>query len=455
MEEAIDGFFHKLRGGGAGLFYYAGHGIQVAGSNYLIPVDARVSSEADVKYNGVNVGLVLGKMQDAGNELNIVILDACRDNPFSRSFRTTSRGLARMDSPRGSFIAYATAPGGVAADGSGRNGIFTKHLLTHLATPGLKVEEVFKRVAIEVDRETRGSQLPWRSSSLIGDFYFFTGGESLAVASRPPPKPLVMHMGSLQVQTRPTGAVVQIEGKRYGESPLTIEGLAPRSYKVRAHKNGYKALVEHVRIRAGGQTELIVVLEAEETAGNVVVGSEPSGIKWFSDGKHVGTTPNTMKKITPNPLRMETKKRGEGYLTIVLDSNDNSIVSLPVTANDLFIVDVNGTHIKGNSIEAVSKGNVYALPPGEYSLDVRLRNIERTYRTEPWNPSVIWSSAPPIEDKIEFSIYDGKITRLFGRRVNCWNQGNWFFPDKRCRFEITKRENKNRGRPKKTIKLPQ
>ena len=105
MENAIREFGKSLRKGGVGLFYYAGHGIQVNNNNYLIPVDARIETESDVKYEAVDAGRVLGKMEDAGNKLNIVILDACRDNPFARSFRTSTQGLARMDSPIGSIIA--------------------------------------------------------------------------------------------------------------------------------------------------------------------------------------------------------------------------------------------------------------------------------------------------------------------------------------------------------------
>lgn len=172
METAIHNFGKRLRSGGIGLFYYAGHGMQVKGSNYLIPVGANIQTESDIKYKAVDAGQILGKMEDAGNDLNIVILDACRDNPFARSFRSSSRGLARMDAPKGSLIAYATAPGSVAADGAGRNGIYTKHFLRHVTAPGLKVEEVLKRIRNDVMNETGDKQVPWESSSLTGDFYF-------------------------------------------------------------------------------------------------------------------------------------------------------------------------------------------------------------------------------------------------------------------------------------------
>lgn len=172
MDDAIRDFGRRLREYKVGLFYFAGHGMQVEGNNYLIPVDAKIETESDVKYETVNAGRILGKMEDAENELNIVILDACRDNPFSRGFRTQSQGLAKIDAPKGSIIVYATAPGSVAADGTGRNGIYTKHLLKYMREPGLPIEEVLKKVRISVMDETGDKQVPWESSSLRGDFYF-------------------------------------------------------------------------------------------------------------------------------------------------------------------------------------------------------------------------------------------------------------------------------------------
>ncbi|MBI9084218.1 MAG: SUMF1/EgtB/PvdO family nonheme iron enzyme [Desulfobacterales bacterium] len=186
MEGAIRQFGRDLLKGGLGLFYFAGHGMQVDGRNYLIPVDAQIETESDVRFESVDAGRVLGKMEDAQNGMNIVILDACRDNPFARSARSGSKGLARMDAPRGSIIAYATAPGAVAADGFGRNGIYTKHLLANIDTPGLSIETVFKNVRIGVIGETGDKQVPWESSSLTGDFSF-SPKRGLAVVAAPAP----------------------------------------------------------------------------------------------------------------------------------------------------------------------------------------------------------------------------------------------------------------------------
>ena len=172
MEQAIVRFAGRLKKDTSGLFYYAGHGVQVNGRNFLIPVDAEIDSEREIRIETVGVNLVLDEMGYAGNRINIVILDACRNNPFERRLRGRSRGLAAIDSARGTIIGYATAPGSVARDGDGANGIYTEELLDALQVPGLEVEEVFKRVRVGVARRTNQQQIPWESSSLTGSFVF-------------------------------------------------------------------------------------------------------------------------------------------------------------------------------------------------------------------------------------------------------------------------------------------
>jgi hypothetical protein len=169
METAIVEFGRRLAEGGVGAFYYAGHGLQVRGRNYLVPVDADIADEASTRVAAVDVELLLEQMAEAKNRVNVVMLDACRNNPFERRMRGASRGLAAIDAARGTLVAYATAPGSVAADGDGKNGLYTEELLDALREPGLKVEEVFKRVRINVARRSKGSQTPWESSSLTGD----------------------------------------------------------------------------------------------------------------------------------------------------------------------------------------------------------------------------------------------------------------------------------------------
>ena len=174
FKKAIDDFGMNLVNYDVGLFYYAGHGIQVKGNNYLIPVDANLSSENDVEYDCVNAGRLLAKMEDAGSTTNIIILDACRDNPFERSWRraTQGMGLAFMTAPAGSLISYATSPGATASDGSGRNGLFTSALLTYIDEPGISILEMFQKVRTYVRERSEGQQVPWESTSLEGNFYF-------------------------------------------------------------------------------------------------------------------------------------------------------------------------------------------------------------------------------------------------------------------------------------------
>ena len=185
MKRSIRAFGEKIRNGGVGLFYYAGHGAQVKGSNYLIPVGSTITSEEEVEYESVDVGLVLAQMESAHNRLNIVILDACRNNPFARSFRSTQKGLASIDAPAGTLIAYATAPGSVASDGSGGNGLYTQELLKYMKQPGLSIEQLFKQVRASVRSRSEGKQTPWESSSLVGDFYF-SGSSGAAPSIKPP-----------------------------------------------------------------------------------------------------------------------------------------------------------------------------------------------------------------------------------------------------------------------------
>ena len=182
MRAAIREFSQSLRKGGVGLFYFAGHGVQAKGRNYLIPVNADIREEFELEDEAVDANRVLAGMEEAGNRVNIVILDACRNNPFARSWRSAASGLAQMSAPAGSFVAFATAPGSVAADGSGRNGLFTENLLRSLREPDSDIDRVFTRVTAGVARTTANKQVPWKSSSLTGEFRF-RSGEQVASAA--------------------------------------------------------------------------------------------------------------------------------------------------------------------------------------------------------------------------------------------------------------------------------
>lgn len=189
MLRALTDFGENVRQGGEILFFYAGHGMQVRGKNYLIPIDAEIRSEGSVSSEAVDVDQLLDKLALA--RLSIVVLDACRNNPFERRFRGSGQGLAQINAPAGTLIAYATAPGKVASDGEGRNGLYTSELLAAMDTPGIKIEDVFKRVRANVVRKSNEAQIPWESSSLTGDFFFKAPGAGTlpAVAVQPPSAP--------------------------------------------------------------------------------------------------------------------------------------------------------------------------------------------------------------------------------------------------------------------------
>ncbi len=163
----IDDFSKAIRNADIGLFYYAGHGMQIDGINYLIPVETNVREESDVEFEAVRVDRVLRKMQKTNTKLNMVILDACRNNPFKSSFRSLNQGLARMDAPKGTIIAYATGPGALAEDGDGRNGTYTKYLLQNIGRSDLDIQAIFNETGIMVMRETGDKQIPWMSNTPI------------------------------------------------------------------------------------------------------------------------------------------------------------------------------------------------------------------------------------------------------------------------------------------------
>ena len=178
----VNGFVAGVRAGDEVVVFYAGHGVQVDGVNYLPAVDAQISSEEDVPLNSLNVDTLLARLDAAKAGIKLIFLDACRDNPYARSFRSGHRGLARMSAaPSGTLIHFATRPGGVAADGKGSNGLYTRQLVRFLDTPGLPVELMLKRVAAAVEKDSRGAQEPWVEGSIKGNFYFRPGaGPQLA-----------------------------------------------------------------------------------------------------------------------------------------------------------------------------------------------------------------------------------------------------------------------------------
>ena len=174
MDLALKEFRAALKGSDVGLFFFAGHGMQIDGENYLAAVDADADTEIDAKHSSLPLNRVIETMEKSGTATSIIILDACRDNPFERAWRRSAsqRGLAPVYAPKGTIIAYATSPGQTARDGAGRNGAYTAALLKHIDTPDCSLETMFKRVRNTLSAATSGKQISWEHTSLAGEFYF-------------------------------------------------------------------------------------------------------------------------------------------------------------------------------------------------------------------------------------------------------------------------------------------
>lgn len=185
-------------------------------------------------------------MEHAGNRLNIVILDACRNNPFVRSFRSSSKGLAKMDAPPGSIIAYATSPGSLAEDGTGRNGVYTGKLLKNLRDPDLAVQEVFNQTGLDVMDVTDSRQVPWISSTPVPK-YFLAQGTTIVTA---PVSSIESrkNQGKLSIMSEPLGADIFIDNKFRGRSPLKIDRVDPGIYRVRAILKGFDNIDKNVKV---------------------------------------------------------------------------------------------------------------------------------------------------------------------------------------------------------------
>jgi hypothetical protein len=290
MDIAVQNFGRQVQGADVALFYYAGHGVQVSGANYLVPVGANPTREADVDFQMVDVNLVLRQMQGSGTRLNMVILDACRNNPFgARGLRASDGGLAQMRAPEGTLISYATQPGNVAQDGSDGHSPFTRALASTIRLAGLDIFQTFNQVGLAVKRETGGSQQPWVSSSPIdGTFYF-------VAPSSPPSSPQVAIAPNpnLASSLRPDPDRVPIK------DALLLRELHDRLYEHNFDpepldsKNGMRVAITQFQSKSnmtptGEATEGVLTrlrkLDDLKPWGSIVYG--PDGDKWGISWNH-------------------------------------------------------------------------------------------------------------------------------------------------------------------------
>jgi Caspase domain len=251
MLEAIARFTGQLaKSRSVGLFYYAGHGAQLDWRNYLIPVEAEVGTLDDVQTHAVALTVLLDGLVNARNPMNVIILDACRDNPFGSKAILQQKGLSQFDAPPGSLLAYATAPGNTASDGPGANGLYTENLLREIRTPEAKIEDVFKRVRLNVRRQSRGQQVPWESTSLEEDFYFL-----------PPAK--VTKLSEEELRKRDDEERTLWEAARAARTPAALE-----EFLRRYPSGGFSELAQF-------QLDRILALQGEKKVEVVSVAANP------------------------------------------------------------------------------------------------------------------------------------------------------------------------------------
>ena len=323
MKRAVQRFGKSLDRGGVGLFYYAGHAVQVDGLNYLIPIGAQIDSELDVELESLDLRRVLVEMAEAKNRLNLVFLDSCRNNPYARSFRAPAKGLAQMNAPSGTLISFATGPGKTAADGDGKHGIFTEELAKNITRPGVMVESALKLTRVAVSRRTGGKQVPWDSSSLTGNFYFkpgkagqrplqLAGGRvTPRVEPAPAPKPEPAKPGpagaaDLYVSTEPGQAMIYLDGVQKGRSPQTLE-MVPAGRHVIIARKGYLVAYEELTLVRDDLKKLHLKLEHQK--GDLKLFSDPPGAEVRLDGQVV---------CKATPCKVAGVKAGKRRLVVVL-----------------------------------------------------------------------------------------------------------------------------------------
>lgn len=297
MVRALRDFGQRLQPGGVALFYFSGHGLQVDGRNYLVPLDAKLDSVRYVDVETVVLDSVLREMDLAQSGLNIIILDACRNNPLTRSSRSASRGLAPTNAPPATFVAYATDPGDVAQDGEpGGNSPYTAELLRFLAMPGLSIEGVFKRVYEGVYRRTQGRQQPWTAHKFSGEF-FFAAAPSATGASTPT-RP---DMGSLVFSANLPGVDVWVGERKIWTSgdgnSYVHSNVAPGPYQIVARREGHREWTRSVVVTANQPAQVHVDIE---TLGppKVIQGDDGADMMLVPAGEFwMGSSPATVTKL--------------------------------------------------------------------------------------------------------------------------------------------------------------
>jgi hypothetical protein len=370
MSRAIRDFGNAIkRPDAVALFYYSGHGVQYHGANYLIPAKSDIQDPDELGFSAVNAEQVYAKMESSGDRTNIVMLDACRNNPFPGAERASERGLAVVGNiqPPQSLIVYATAPGKTAQDGEGKNGVFTTALLRHLADPSLDVELMIRRVREDVVAATGGAQVPWQNSSLSGSGFSFAGG------------------GKLLVSTDPSGAEIYVDGQRRGVSPLSLVDL-PRYFEFEiGAKIGAKSAARRMTLTDSAEATLQLSLQIAR--GSIIVAANEKGVKALIDGSGIAIGPNgAIEGVEVGLHTLELQGDSSGFKSqvqvIAGKASKVDAILVPVGSLTLTLPNDTSCRIEGMGISDTTSRYAYGqLPAGSYRLDVSGGDYEKYSET--------------------------------------------------------------------------
>lgn len=300
MVDKIEEFRTALKPGSIGLFFYAGHAVEHQAHNYLLPVNnANIHSVEDAQLRGLDIRSLIDQMENTGTKLNVIILDACRDNPTLSRQRSISRGLARIDARQGTLVAYAASEGMTAAEGPGRNSPYTAALLKVLVTPGLELSQVFNRVGAEVARATAGGQIPWYSSSPLP--VVLLGGEAKTGTHS---DSMVAELGELWLRVEPQAAELYVDGGFVGTGTQTLSDLPANVHRrIDARLTGYQSAEKVVFVRPGVPTPVVLRLRPLERP----IASDPSETpqRHFQDPLHSSGFGPVMQRIPSGTIDLQ------------------------------------------------------------------------------------------------------------------------------------------------------
>jgi hypothetical protein len=375
MEDAVVRLGNRLSGSPSsmGFFFYAGHGVQSNGINYLIPADAHIPSESYLKTKALAAQEVLETVQAAKNGLNLVVLDACRDNPFGWA-RSGTRGLTVVgNQPPGSIVVYATSAGSVAQDGKGRNGLFTEELLKNLKVSGLEVGEIFKRTGAAVQKATKGQQTPAVYSQFFGSAYL-GGGEGASSGSLQMEGANLSKPANLMVHASEDGADVLVDGVIKGKAPLLVQGI-PTDHSV--HIETRTAVSDgalDLSLKPGELREVTVSMAP--LTGNVVILSDDSDVHILFDGTDRGLLGSGIFRDLPVGDHKLELVGHDLYFTGMVSVHAEDTVQvaaklLPVGTLDIRAPADANTSIRGNTYTTSVTGHmtVSNVPTGSYRLE--------------------------------------------------------------------------------------